>query len=115
MPSALTRAASACDAPKVAWEPRPAIAAWATEAPRGLLFHRYEVGADGKIAAAPETQACFAEHWANFAYGRTHDSADACVQSAVEAAFTESGYDVRALLLALTQTDAFLGMPAGAP
>jgi sulfhydrogenase subunit alpha len=40
------------DAPKVAWEARPGVAAWATEAPRGLLFHRYEVGADGKIAAA---------------------------------------------------------------
>jgi coenzyme F420-reducing hydrogenase alpha subunit len=40
------------DAPKVAWEARPGTAAWATEAPRGLLFHRYEVGEDGKIAAA---------------------------------------------------------------
>jgi coenzyme F420-reducing hydrogenase alpha subunit len=38
--------------PKVAWEPRPGTAAWATEAPRGLLFHRYEVGEDGKVAAA---------------------------------------------------------------
>ncbi len=38
--------------PKVAWEARPGTAAWATEAPRGLLFHRYEVGEDGKIAAA---------------------------------------------------------------
>ena len=28
------------------------IAAWATEAPRGLLFHRYEIGGDGKVAAA---------------------------------------------------------------
>lgn len=37
---------------RVAWEPRPGIAAWATEAPRGLLFHRYEVGSDGKVAAA---------------------------------------------------------------
>jgi sulfhydrogenase subunit alpha len=36
----------------VAWEPRPGTAAWATEAPRGLLFHRYEVGEDGKVAAA---------------------------------------------------------------
>lgn len=69
-----------------------------------------------KIAGADETQACFAQHWANFAYGRTHDeSADECVQAAVETAFTESGYDVRALLVALTQTDAFLGMPAGEP
>ena len=40
------------DAPKVAWEARPGTAAWATEAPRGLLFHRYTVGEDGKVAAA---------------------------------------------------------------
>jgi coenzyme F420-reducing hydrogenase alpha subunit len=40
------------DAPSVAWEPRPGTAAWATEAPRGLLFHRYEIGPDGRIAAA---------------------------------------------------------------
>lgn len=38
--------------PAVPWEARPGTAAWATEAPRGLLFHRYEVGEDGKIAAA---------------------------------------------------------------
>jgi coenzyme F420-reducing hydrogenase alpha subunit len=35
--------------PLVAWSPRPGVAAWATEAPRGLLFHRYEVGADGLV------------------------------------------------------------------
>jgi coenzyme F420-reducing hydrogenase alpha subunit len=35
--------------PLVAWTARPGIAAWATEAPRGLLFHRYEVGADDLI------------------------------------------------------------------
>jgi sulfhydrogenase subunit alpha len=38
--------------PCVAWTVRPGTAAWATEAPRGLLFHRYEVGADGLVAAA---------------------------------------------------------------
>jgi sulfhydrogenase subunit alpha len=38
--------------PAVAWDPRSGTAAWATEAPRGLLFHRYEVGDDGKVAAA---------------------------------------------------------------
>jgi coenzyme F420-reducing hydrogenase alpha subunit len=38
--------------PAIAWEARPGVAAWATEAPRGLLFHRYEIGEDGKIAAA---------------------------------------------------------------
>jgi coenzyme F420-reducing hydrogenase alpha subunit len=38
--------------PAVAWTPRPGVAAWATEAPRGLLFHRYEIGSDGLVAAA---------------------------------------------------------------
>jgi sulfhydrogenase subunit alpha len=40
------------DAPAVPVTPRPGVAAWATEAPRGLLFHRYVVGNDGKVAAA---------------------------------------------------------------
>jgi coenzyme F420-reducing hydrogenase alpha subunit len=39
-------------APAVPWTPRPGVAAWATEAPRGLLFHRYEVDERGRIAAA---------------------------------------------------------------
>ena len=34
------------------WTPRAGSAGWATEAPRGLLFHHYEVDAEGKIAAA---------------------------------------------------------------
>jgi coenzyme F420-reducing hydrogenase alpha subunit len=38
--------------PAVPWTPRPGVAAWATEAPRGLLFHRYEVDGRGRIAAA---------------------------------------------------------------
>jgi coenzyme F420-reducing hydrogenase alpha subunit len=38
--------------PLVAWQSRPGVAAWATEAPRGLLFHRYEVDQAGRIAAA---------------------------------------------------------------
>ena len=40
------------DAPAEAPAWRPGVAAWATEAPRGLLFHRYVVGEDGKVAAA---------------------------------------------------------------
>jgi sulfhydrogenase subunit alpha len=39
-------------APSVPWTPRPGVAAWATEAPRGLLFHRYEVDERGLIASA---------------------------------------------------------------
>jgi coenzyme F420-reducing hydrogenase alpha subunit len=40
------------DAPAVPWIARPGVAAWATEAPRGLLFHRYEIGEDGLVASA---------------------------------------------------------------
>jgi coenzyme F420-reducing hydrogenase alpha subunit len=35
-----------------AWQPRPGVAAWATEAPRGLLFHRYEIDGDGLVSRA---------------------------------------------------------------
>jgi sulfhydrogenase subunit alpha len=38
--------------PAVAWEPREGVAAWATEAPRGLLFHRYELDAEGIVRSA---------------------------------------------------------------
>jgi sulfhydrogenase subunit alpha len=34
------------------WTARPGVAAWATEAPRGLLFHRYEIGDDGLVRHA---------------------------------------------------------------
>lgn len=66
-----------------------------------------------KIATAEPTGRCFALHWANFAYGRTHAEEDSCVQEAVTVAFTDSGFDIRELLVTLTQTDAFLYMPAG--
>ena len=35
--------------PRVPWTPRPGVAAWSTEAPRGLLFHRYEVDDRGRV------------------------------------------------------------------
>lgn len=38
--------------PRVAWRSRPGRAAWATEAPRGLLFHKYEVDERGLVSAA---------------------------------------------------------------
>jgi coenzyme F420-reducing hydrogenase alpha subunit len=38
--------------PAEPWEPRAGVAAWATEAPRGLLFHHYELDAEGHVRAA---------------------------------------------------------------
>ena len=43
---------SAAGAPLAPWTARPGIAAWATEAPRGLLFHRYEMDDDGLVRNA---------------------------------------------------------------
>ncbi len=40
------------DAPAAAWQPGPASAAWATEAPRGLIFHAYELDERGLVAHA---------------------------------------------------------------
>jgi len=61
-----------------------------------------------QIAASQQTQNCFAANWMNFAYGRTLDAGDACSVEAAESAFSQSGFNVKQLLLALTQTDAFL-------
>lgn len=38
--------------PRVAWTPRAGRAAWSTEAPRGLLFHRYDVDPEGLVERA---------------------------------------------------------------
>jgi coenzyme F420-reducing hydrogenase alpha subunit len=38
--------------PIVPWQSRPGVAAWAPEAPRGLLFLRYEVDGAGRIKSA---------------------------------------------------------------
>jgi sulfhydrogenase subunit alpha len=40
------------DAPATSWRPGPASAAWATEAPRGLIFHAYELDDRGLVAHA---------------------------------------------------------------
>ena len=37
------------ESPAVEWRPRAGVAAWATEAPRGLCFHRYETDELGRI------------------------------------------------------------------
>lgn len=39
-------------APRVPFTPRPGVAAWSTEAPRGLLHHRYEVDERGHVVHA---------------------------------------------------------------
>jgi hypothetical protein len=60
------------------------------------------------LAETAEAQSCFALHWLEFAQGRTMKREDACTREDVDTRFEQSGYDVKELLLSLTQTDTFL-------
>ncbi|MCH9682646.1 MAG: DUF1588 domain-containing protein, partial [Deltaproteobacteria bacterium] len=61
------------------------------------------------LASSEEVGQCVARQWFRFAYGRTESATlDGCNMETIDAAFAESGYDMRELLIALTQTDAFL-------
>lgn len=68
-----------------------------------------------KIASSQDARACFAAKYLSFAYGRVPGEEDACSRQQLETAFLESGGNVKALLLAATQTDAFLYLPLPAP
>ncbi len=65
-----------------------------------------------KIAETDEVVVCFAENWLNFAYGRTLGKEDECTTERVQTVFRDSNFDVKTLLLEMTQTDAFLYLPA---
>ncbi len=65
-----------------------------------------------KIASSQDARKCFSKKWLSFAYGRVLSDADVCTQAQLENAFRDSGGNVKALLLAATQTDAFLYLPA---
>ena len=62
------------------------------------------------LSTDPRTQTCFVQRWLEFSSGRQLSAGidDECLTRNVNAAFVASGYDVQELLLALTQTDAFL-------
>ncbi|HKZ91446.1 MAG TPA: nickel-dependent hydrogenase large subunit [Candidatus Limnocylindrales bacterium] len=49
---AIVEAYQTPDEPFQAWEPRAGVASWSTEAPRGVLFHRYEVDERGHVTRA---------------------------------------------------------------
>jgi len=67
-----------------------------------------------QLADSEQAQQCFAQHWVEYGYGRTlHGTPeDLCLQEKINAAFKASGYNVKQLLLDLTQTSAFQYLPA---
>jgi hypothetical protein len=68
-----------------------------------------------KLAQSQDVRSCFVGNWLTFAYGRAETPADLCSRSSLEKALTDSGGNIKALLLALTQTDAFLYRPVVVP
>jgi hypothetical protein len=69
----------------------------------------------GKLASSRAVESCMVGHWLTFGYGRRETPDDACTRARLEQAFTASGGRFRDLLIALTQTDAFLYRPAELP
>ena len=68
-----------------------------------------------KLAQSEDVRACVATQWFRFAYGRAEQPADACNIKTVQEAFAAASYDIKELLVALTQTDAFLYRKAVVP
>jgi hypothetical protein len=61
-----------------------------------------------KLLSSEEVKQCYAKMWFRFAYGRGETPADECSLDATAKTFDATGGNVRELLVALTQTDAFL-------
>lgn len=60
-----------------------------------------------RLAGSPDVERCTTNQWFRFAQGRADTPADACSLARLGQDFHASGGDLRKLLVALTQTDAF--------
>ncbi|KYF70586.1 DUF1592 domain-containing protein [Sorangium cellulosum] len=60
-----------------------------------------------RLAESEQVRACVVKQWFRFGQGRAEQGEDACSLSQATQAFEASGYNIKALLVALTQTDAF--------
>ena len=62
----------------------------------------------GKLAESADVRDCVAEQWFRFAFRRAIDESDeACSLAPSRELFAAQGGDIRALLLALVETDSF--------
>jgi hypothetical protein len=60
-----------------------------------------------KLVASKDVERCMATHWFNFSFGRVQGADDACTVETLGQRFASSGGDMRQLLLAVVQSDAF--------
>jgi len=69
-----------------------------------------------KLASSGDVRNCYTTQWFRFAFGRGETNEDACTLSTVGAQFAAKQGNIKELLVAFTQTDAFLYRRArGAP
>jgi hypothetical protein len=68
-----------------------------------------------RLTESQEVRDCVVTQWFRFGFGRSENTDDACTLRSLQDQFDASGSSIRALLLALTQTDAFLYRPAVVP
>jgi hypothetical protein len=61
-----------------------------------------------KLAASKDVRNCYTAQWFRFAFGRGETDLDACTLSSIGAAFAAKQGNIKELLVAFTQTDAFL-------
>ena len=66
-----------------------------------------------KLADSAQVQECYVKQWFRYGYGRSDTAVDKCAIRGLGEGFTESGGDIKELLVALTQSDAFLYRKAG--
>lgn len=60
-----------------------------------------------KLAQSSDVQECVSRQWLRFALGRMESAADRCSLNDLYADFHASGHDIRALLIAIVDSDAF--------
>jgi hypothetical protein len=68
-----------------------------------------------KVAQSADVRSCYARRFLTYAYGRSLTADDDCSRATVEAAFEQTGGNVKELMLTVTQTDGFLLRPLVLP
>jgi hypothetical protein len=84
----------------------------------GGVTHAIDGAADlgNLLANSSEAHACYLQHWAAYAYAASTDAPlDECSRAQLAEVFGRTKGDLRALLLELTQTNAFLYRSPGVP
>jgi len=67
------------------------------------------------LAGSKDARNCYAGKWLAFGYGRVETAQDACNRQSLQDAFSAANGNIKQLLVALTQTDAFLYRPVAQP